>query len=383
MSRKKSEVKPIVALAGGLMAVALGYGIYQFVNSRGMISEVSFLGGDDAQEPPPTLVYEFDTPMPDGAEQRANRGGVPAVLEPVFVAADDSNLPEAAYVVGVAYGGEARAYSINLLDRHLVVNDTVGGRNIIVTCSPLRGATIVFSREVDGEDLDFLSTGVLYRNGSLMYDTKTESFWSQYTGEALAGPMKGKWLTMLPSASRVRFGDWLREHPGTDVLRTGRQTHVTRSDYFQYYERAASGEQPVREDDRLPGKDVVLGFYVNGTAMAYPMRVVRDESPLNVEIGGRRLVVCAEPSRDFICAFERPPGTQFAALDGHELVAEDGSKYNVITGRGQGGETLIAVTVIRTFWFAWADLYPDTGLYMPVETESGAPSGEAVEAAPG
>ena len=61
--------------------------------------------------------------------------GIPAILKPVFMTAAEADavyLPDEP-VLGVAVGGEARAYSLWLLDRHEIVNDTVGGRAIAAT----------------------------------------------------------------------------------------------------------------------------------------------------------------------------------------------------------------------------------------------------------
>ena len=63
------------------------------------------------------------------------RDGIPAILDPVF-----GNRAEAMAqmgpnerVIGVSINGESRAYPLNLLSRHEIVNDTVGGKAIAVT----------------------------------------------------------------------------------------------------------------------------------------------------------------------------------------------------------------------------------------------------------
>lgn len=73
----------------------------------------------------PALGWAADEPPP-GVEQLLPRGGIPAIFEPQFVAAKDAKIPVDAWVLGVAIEGEARAYSLNLLNRHEVVNDRFG-----------------------------------------------------------------------------------------------------------------------------------------------------------------------------------------------------------------------------------------------------------------
>ncbi len=70
----------------------------------------------------PDLSLAQDTP-PEGVEQLLPRGRIAAVMEPAFVAAADADIPDEAWVLGVDIDGRAKAYSLNLLNRHEVVND--------------------------------------------------------------------------------------------------------------------------------------------------------------------------------------------------------------------------------------------------------------------
>ena len=57
------------------------------------------------------------------------REGIPAILDPVFARQGaESNMEPAERVIGVSINGESRAYPINLMSRHEIVNDTVGGQ---------------------------------------------------------------------------------------------------------------------------------------------------------------------------------------------------------------------------------------------------------------
>lgn len=67
-----------------------------------------------------------ETPPP-GVEQILPRGGIPAVFEPRFVSADEAAIPAEAWVLGAVVEGVPKAYSLNLLNRHEVVNDRSGG----------------------------------------------------------------------------------------------------------------------------------------------------------------------------------------------------------------------------------------------------------------
>ena len=64
--------------------------------------------------------------VPDGVEQILPRGEIPAVFDPEFVPAADAEIPDDAWVFGVAVDSVAKAYSLNLLNQHEVVNDRFG-----------------------------------------------------------------------------------------------------------------------------------------------------------------------------------------------------------------------------------------------------------------
>jgi hypothetical protein len=59
-------------------------------------------------------------------ERLLPRGAIAAVDEPEFVSAADARIADDAWVLGVEIEGQARAYSLNLLNRHEIVNDTIG-----------------------------------------------------------------------------------------------------------------------------------------------------------------------------------------------------------------------------------------------------------------
>ncbi len=61
-----------------------------------------------------------------GYTQILPRGNISAVVEPVFVAAASARLRPSSKVLGVVIDGEARAYSLALLNAHEIVNDRIG-----------------------------------------------------------------------------------------------------------------------------------------------------------------------------------------------------------------------------------------------------------------
>ena len=146
------------------------------------------------------------------------RDGIPPIDDPVFLPVSEASGLEAKEpVMSVVIGGEARAYPLRIMIWHEIVNDTLAGRPISVTYCPLCNAAIVFDRTVDGRETTFGTTGKLRNSDLVMYDRETESWWQQFTGEAITGARTGAKLEIIPS----RLQSWQsfrEEHPGGEVL---------------------------------------------------------------------------------------------------------------------------------------------------------------------
>ena len=139
------------------------------------------------------------------------RDGIPSIDAPVFADVTDgfADLAPTEPVVSVAIGGDARAYPLRILIWHEIVNDTVGGVPVAVTYCPLCNTAIVFDRRVEGQALEFGTTGNIRNSGLIMYDRDTESWWQQYTGEGIVGEMTGERLRSVPARmeSAERFAE--------------------------------------------------------------------------------------------------------------------------------------------------------------------------------
>ena len=128
-------------------------------------------------------------------------------------------------VVGLTVGEEAIAYPFSLLEEHPVINDTVGGKDLVVfytggTLSAFAGgltsqgrrvvgSTGVFEPSVDGRKLTFKA------DGEVIVDEETGSEWS-ILGQAVEGPLAGSQLTPVVHANHFWFA-WFAFYPDTAV----------------------------------------------------------------------------------------------------------------------------------------------------------------------
>jgi len=102
-------------------------------------------------------------------------------------------------VISIEINGDIRAYPLRILLWHEIVNDVVGGVPVLISYCPLCNSSVVFSRIVDGKVMNFGNTGRLRHFDMVMYDKETESWWQQFSGDAIIGEMTGNQLTALPS----------------------------------------------------------------------------------------------------------------------------------------------------------------------------------------
>jgi hypothetical protein len=167
---------------------------------------------------------DFSKKIIDLGEVRSGgppKDGIPSIDKPVFTdlaGAKKGGLTDKSPVVSVVFNGVARAYPIQILMWHEIVNDTVGGVPVSVTFCPLCNSAIVFDRRLDGKLLDFGTTGKLRKSDMVMYDRQTETWWQQFLGQGLVGAMAGKILKQLPMRMES-FGRFAARHPKGQVLK--------------------------------------------------------------------------------------------------------------------------------------------------------------------
>ena len=119
-------------------------------------------------------------------------------------------------MLGVLFGGQAKAFAFRELVKQPVVNDTVAGIEVLVVFDPLSGTGSVYSRQVDDRVLTFRPESGFAEQGAeaVLVDEETGTRWRAFTGEAIAGPLAGAQLRQVPSNYACWFA-WNDYHPDT------------------------------------------------------------------------------------------------------------------------------------------------------------------------
>jgi hypothetical protein len=283
-----------------------------------------------------------------------------------------------------------RAYPLQILARHEIVNDEVEGRPVAVTYCPLWNTAVAFDRTVGGEVLAFGVSGFLRHRNLVMYDRgDSESLWLQATGEGLVGDATGEVLDMLPIPV-MSWADFKEFEPDGRVLsrETGRDFDYDLQPYAGYdgprglLERLKDwGENAV-----LPPMERVVAMGVGGEGVAVPFRVLRESRAVHTDVDGEPVVVfwgpgtvtvldaaTVEDSRDVgaVGAFYPEAAGRTlsfeAAGDGRFTDDATGSTW-AVSGRAVAGplegSRLEPVTYTNAFWFGWREFRPQTRLVL-------------------
>ena len=194
------------------------------------------------------------------------KDGIPSIDDPVFEPIGEINtIPDTEPVVGLTINGDWKAYPLRILMWHEITNDVLGDVPVSVTFCPLCNAVVVFDRRVGDLVLDFGTTGRLRNSDLLMYDRQTESWWQQFTGEALIGHLMGEELAVIPARleSFAQFRDRapasaLVQVPNNPSLRRYGSNPYTNYDSssrpFLYRGETPDGIKPLERVVSLSGK---------------------------------------------------------------------------------------------------------------------------------
>lgn len=265
-------------------------------------------------------------------------------------------------VIGLRIGSAARAYPLCVLNWHEIVNDTLGGRAVLVTYSPFCDAAVVFDRRLrgpkeavrnevgtgaaasSGEPVVFGYSGLLYNSDLLMYDRRPghrgESLWNPLIMRAVAGPAVAEslYLGVLP-CEVTHWDDWKRRHPNTTVPAPdpARLERYARDPYVSYFGSPdlrfpVSPFPPVGSP---PAKTPCLIVGDGRSWRVFPLQTIKDHAGTtgiwDVDAGGTR--VRLEVADDPLVA--RAAWTQ----DGIAPTAR-------------------SAVVLYCFWFAWYATHP-------------------------
>jgi hypothetical protein len=261
------------------------------------------------------------------------KDGIPSIDNPKFVALSEADrwIEDNELVLAIIYKGEKRVYPFQILVWHEIVNDTIAGDPLLITYCPLCGSGIAYRRSFNGAAVEFGTTGKLYNSNLVMYDRKTDTWWTQIDGKAIVGELTGEELTEI-SIDTVAWREWKQVHPDSVVLSqdTGFSRPYGRDPYGSYYEDSYLMFPVEHDDRRIHPKTVIFGIEVNGVYKAYKEQDVVEKGTFEDSVAGVPIRISRDAAG--IVAFKN--------LDSNQEIVKE-----------------------RDFWFAWYAFHPDTLVY--------------------
>jgi hypothetical protein len=129
--------------------------------------------------------------------------------------------------------GEARAYPLDLLKRHEVVNDRIGGAFVFAAYCHLADLAAVYPRVIQGDTLTFALSGYTYyeedewegRDAFVLWDRQTESLWWPIHEKAVSGKKKGTPLKVYDESKwdQLTWKKVKEKYPKAKVLKKGQK----------------------------------------------------------------------------------------------------------------------------------------------------------------
>jgi hypothetical protein len=316
------------------------------------------------------------------------RDGIPPLDNPSFTIPEIASdwLSDQEPVIALDVNGQSRAYPLQIITWHEIVNDTLGGVPVAVTFCPLCNSALVFDRTIGGDIHTFGVSGNLRNSDLIMWDRQTETWWQQFTGEGIVGELTGTRLKILPAVI-ISWIDFKTANPGGSVL--SRDTGFNRpygSNPYAGYDRVDLPPFLFKgdTDGRLLPKERVVAVSIGSDEAAFPFSILEEERIVAHEMAGQDIVVFYKPGTksaldNYVIADSRDVGATgvfIPQMDGQNLTfrsEEDGfvddqtgSEWNILGQALDGplaGRALEPVVHANHFWFAWGAFKPNTHVY--------------------
>jgi hypothetical protein len=245
---------------------------------------------------------------------------------------------------------------VRFIGYHHQLRDTVDGIPVLVSFCTVCRTGRVFSPTIDGKSESFRLVGMDHFN-AMFEDQTTGSWWRQATGEAVAGPRKGRALRQIPS-TQVTLSRWLSMHPRSLIMQPDSAFIERYAKSFDY--ETGLSRSPLTGTDTASWHDKswVVGITMKGESKAYDWNRLRKERVVNDVLGGEPIVVALSRDSTNYFAFQRPDSNRFK-VRGDSLVSRSG----IYSLAGTGSIGLVPIFASQEFWHSWRTFHPGTKTY--------------------
>lgn len=262
----------------------------------------------------------------------------------------------------VDLNGDVRAFPHKAVAQPHIVEDIIGGQEVVMTFCDLSHLGIAYSPYINGEKVD-LETFTQLQNNLIFYDRKTGEPIQQIRGETEHTKQQMK---ALPTQV-MSYASFKAIYPEGLVLSNppkGMRDRIVRWMLFTVdglqHDRARPPVFPtINLDDpglkRLPLKEMVWGVRIAGEQAAYTSDYFKQKNwIINTRLGGKDIVLVYYPEYQTVGGFDRD-------INGQVVTITDLNQID-IHGNTPYGKLNRIVVASEVFWMVWYTYYPGTGI---------------------
>jgi hypothetical protein len=273
----------------------------------------------------------------------------------VLVSADKNKVDSNRLVIGVSINGEAKAYPIQFMGYHHHVQDTVGGKPIMVTYCTVCRTGRVFEPIVNGKHEKFRLVGMDHFN-AMLEDATTKSWWRQVNGEAIAGKLKGQHLPEVYS-TQTSLAEWLRLNPNSLVMQADPAFTDSYSKTTRYEDGTSRDNLTGTDSLSWKNKSWVIGIKVGEERKAYDWNQLKKERIIHDKINNTPVMIVVSANDKSFFAFERPDA-EFSL--NNDILSYNNHHFR-IDGKGiDTSYSLKPLPAYQEFWHSWQTFNPAT-----------------------
>lgn len=297
---------------------------------------------------------------------------IPSLDNPEFLPATAAeHLKPEDLILGLNIKGDYRAYPLNILNYHEVVNDEFAAGEKMISYCPLSGSNAVWDRKIQGISTEFGVSKFVYNSNHLLYDRVSKGHWLPLKYICVNGELEEFELDPHQMIETT-WDNWLTMFPGSKVMmppgNSGFNYNIDSYDEYKNNDTLLFSVNP--KNPGLQMKEKVHGIIVDKRMKAYSLEIFGDSTRiLHDNFQGFSIVVIGNRSKQFIVSFEsRIPGGPeldfLPATDPPNILMTDneGNKYDIfglVVDGPRKGQALTPTHSISGYWFVLASMYPD------------------------
>ncbi|MGE5108771.1 MAG: DUF3179 domain-containing (seleno)protein [Sphingobacteriales bacterium] len=278
----------------------------------------------------------------------------------LMLSANENKVDSNRLVLGVSINGESKAYPVQFLGYHHHIQDTVGGKLVMITYCTVCRTGRVFEPLVNGRKEKFRLVGMDHFN-AMLEDATTKSWWRQVTGEAIAGKLKGQQLPEILS-TQATLKEWLKLYPNSFIMQADPSFVSSYDSTFKYEDGKSKSKLTGTDSVSWKDKSWVVGIKVGNKAKAYDWNQLKTQRIIRDKIDQTFVLIALAADDKSFFAYKVPSDDNIVTIQGDTLFFNN-YRYHL---DGEGIDTSVSLKRLaasQEFWHSWRTFNPNTEKY--------------------